>query len=137
MSDQCSGSTPVHQHRTDTGIVVLRPLGALDEALADDLRELCLEAHAPVVIDLEGCLRVETGGFHKLVDDWALYRPKMCVVCSDPGDVRMLETTSLRFPLPLFATVDQAVAALPEKGLGWPPQAQRMGARSGRAAGDI
>lgn len=66
--------------------VVLQPLGPLDNALAGDVREQVLEAHAPVVIDLDHCARFEATAIHDIVAAWQLYRPKFSFACSNPGD---------------------------------------------------
>ncbi len=100
-------------------VVVLRPIGRLDDALADDIRERALEAHAPVVIDLDGCLQIAASAIDRIASAWTLYRPEMCIACSEPGDRRMLEVRQPGGALAVFASVEQAIAARDGLPGGW------------------
>lgn len=100
----------LEQIRTDD-VVVLRAIGHLDDSLADDIRERALEAHAPVVIDLDACLELDASAIERIATAWTLFRPEMCFACSEVGDRRMLEARRAEGSLPVFASVDHAVAA--------------------------
>ncbi len=100
-------------------VVVLRPVGRLDEALADDIRERALGAHAPVVIDLDRCLQVDVAAIERIASAWTMYRPEMCFACTEVGDRRMLEAHQPEGALAVFASVEQAVAARAGLPGGW------------------
>ena len=100
-------------------IVVLRPVGHLDDGLADDIRERALEAHAPVVIDLDACLQLEGSAIERITSAWTLYRPEMCFACSEVGDRRMLEARQHAGALAVFASVAQAVEVRAGVAGGW------------------
>lgn len=100
-------------------VVVLRPVGTLDDTLADDIRERALEARAPIVIDLDGCLHLEGSAVQRIASSWTLYRPEMCFACSSVGDRRMLEGFQSDGALAVFASVDQAMAVRGGVAGGW------------------
>lgn len=91
--------------------VVLRPVGTLGDALADDIRERALGAHAPVVIDLDACVRIEASAVERISSSWTLFRPEMCFAGGTAADRRMLESQQLAGSLAVFASVDQALEA--------------------------
>lgn len=103
------------QMRRDAA-VILRPEGVLDDEVADDLRMLALEAHAPVIIDLDGCVHIEGSAVRSLTDGWALYRPELCFACGPVGDRRMLQSADVAEPLPVFSDVDEALATCSSTG---------------------
>jgi len=105
------GTATVARRRTEDAVVLL-PTGDLDEPLVDELRIQALEAHAPVIIDLDGCMRLDGAALCKLASAWPLYRPAMHLVCSSPGDRGMLALLDVPDPLPVHATVDEAFAAI-------------------------
>lgn len=77
MSAAASPSSPsgrITQSRLE-GVAVIRATGTLDCDLADDIRELSLDAHAPVIIDLTDCVLSETDPVRRIAADWQLYRP--------------------------------------------------------------
>jgi hypothetical protein len=90
----------------------LQPLGVLDDALAGDLREQVLEAHASVVIDLDHCMEFRASAIHDIVSAWQLYRPDFCFACSGPGDRRMMETLTAAADVAVFCSLDEALDAL-------------------------
>jgi anti-anti-sigma regulatory factor len=98
--------------RRHDDIVVLQPLGTLDRGLAGDVREQILEAHAPVIIDLDRCARFEATAIADIITAWPLYRPRFCLACSSPGDRRMMESLAENEDIEVFPSVDEAIAAL-------------------------
>ncbi len=113
-----SPASTLVQVRTDD-VVVLRPIGALDDALADDIRERALEAHAPVVIDLDACLQLDASAIDRITSSWTLFRPEMCFACGSVGDRRMLESRPAESALAVFASVEDAVGARGGAPGGW------------------
>jgi anti-anti-sigma regulatory factor len=115
---------PVAQQRRD-GVVVLQPLGRLDDALADELRLLALEAHAPVVIHLDRCTTFEASAIDRLASAWQLHRPQLSLVAGDTGDRFMLERLASTWSVAVFGRVDDAIEARRRGPDGW---AARTGA---------
>ena len=92
-------------------MTVLRPRGRLDRDLADDVRQFALEAHGPVVIDLDDCALIDPASVQRLAFEWELYRPEMCVVSSRNATRELLHLASVDQELPVFADVDHAADA--------------------------
>jgi hypothetical protein len=113
-----TGSRILQQRRDD--VVVLRPLGPLDASLADDLRERTLEAHAPVVIDLDGCMRIDADAIHRIASAWHLYRPEFCFACGGVGDRRMITVASVSDAVAVFSSVDDAISKKTDAPGAWP-----------------
>lgn len=111
-------SAPVAQRRL-ADVVVLQPLAHLDLTLADELRLLALEAHAPVVVDLDRCLGFDAEAVERLASAWQLHRPQLSVVAGAPGDRVMLERLQLTWNLAVFASVEEAVQARRRRPGGW------------------
>lgn len=100
-------------------VVVLRPVGTLHDALADDIRERALEAHAPVVIDLDACLHLDASAIDRITSSWTLYRPEMCFACPVVGDRLMLQSRQPGAAFAVFASVEEAVLARSGGPGGW------------------
>ena len=100
--------------RRHDDIVVLQPVGTLDDGLAGDVREQILEAHAQVIIDLDRCTHFEATAIHDIVTAWPLYRPKFSLACSSPGDRRMMELLAENEDIQVFPGVEEALDALLE-----------------------
>lgn len=79
-------------HRRYDDVVVLRPMDILDDDLAGDVREQVLEAHAPVVIDLDHCVQFEASAIRNIASAWQLYRPEFCFACSSARGRMMMES---------------------------------------------
>jgi hypothetical protein len=105
------GTASIARRRTDHA-VVLRTSGGFDEPLVDELRIQALEAHAPVVIDLDGCTSLDAAALRKLASAWPLYRPEMHLVCGAPGDRGLLALLDVPDPLPVHATVADALSTI-------------------------
>lgn len=115
------GEARIIQVRRDPAVVI-RPVGALDEALADDIRELALEAHAPVVLDLGDCVLTNRRSIRRVALAWKLYRPHLCIVCHRDGGRQMLERAGIPDHLAVFDSLDEAMDALHRFGRdGWSP----------------
>lgn len=108
----------LEQIRTDE-VVVLRPVGHLDDALADDIRERALEARAPVVVDLDACHQLDASAIDRIASSWTFFRPEMCFVCSAPVDRDLLAARRGAGSLAVFASVGDAVAARAGDVGGW------------------
>lgn len=106
-----SGAAPIGRTRT-AGAVILRPSGVLDVFLADELRIQVLEAHAPVVIDLDACDLVESAALTILSSSWAMYRPAMHLVSTDESLRVQASAVDVRDPLPVHADVEAALAVV-------------------------
>lgn len=111
-------ASKLEQIRTED-VVVLRPVGSLDDAMADDIRERALDAHAPVVIDLDACLQLDASAIDRITSSWTLYRPEMCFACGAVGDRLMLQSRPAESALAVFASVDDAVDARGGTAGGW------------------
>lgn len=111
-------ASKLEQVRTDE-VVVLRAAGTLDDLLADDIRVRALEAHAPVVIDLDACEHVEGSAVERIASAWTLYRPEMCFSCSEAAARRKLESFHVEGALAVFDSVEQAVAVRGGAARGW------------------
>ena len=111
----------VSQHRRD-GVVVLRPIGALDRTLVDELRQLALEAHAPVVVELSECVLVDPAALQRIAQGWELYRPLMCIVCHRASGRQLLERAGVTEHAAVFERVGQALEARTGRPDGWAPR---------------
>jgi hypothetical protein len=109
----------ISQHRVGA-VAVLCPRGGLDFEVAEELRELALGAHAPVVIDLRECVLIHPESIHRLAVDRALYRPQLCLVCPRQSGRELLRLAAVDEHLAIFATVERALEAL-ERGKQWTP----------------
>ena len=110
----------VSHHRRDD-IVVLRPIGALDGTLVDEVRELALGAHAPVIVELNECVLVDPAALRRIAQGWELYRPQMCIVCHRAGGRQLLARAGVDQHLAIFERVGQALVARAEASGGWAP----------------
>lgn len=121
------GEARIVQVRRDPAVVI-RPVGALDEDLADEIRELALEAHAPVVVDLGDCVLTSRRSIRRIALAWQLYRPQLCVVCRRDSGRPMLARAGIADHLAVFDSVDEALESLQRLGReGWAPGAGRPG----------
>lgn len=110
-------STPrVVQHRVGE-VVVLRPRGGLDRALAEDLRQLAREANAPVIVHLDDCVLVDPRALQRVAFEWETRRPEMCIVCPRNSARQLLHRARVDRELLIFRDVDLAI------------EARRLGAR--------
>lgn len=98
----------IRQTRLD-GVSIVRPAGALDRMLADDIRGCALDAHAPVVIDLTDCVVTDTASLRRVAVEWQLYRPHMCMVSPRATLRRPLRRSGIDQHLPVFTSVEQAM----------------------------
>ena len=90
-------------------MTVLRPRGGLDRDLADDVRQFALEAHGPVVIDLDECILVDPRSVQRLAFEWEMYRPEMCVVSSRNATRELRHHVRVDEELLVFDDVDRAL----------------------------
>ena len=110
------GKAPrITQTRMD-GATILRPIGALDGNLVEDIREVALEAHGPVVVDLEEAVLVDPTPLRRIVLGWQLYRPPMCIVCHRPAALELLHRADIGQHVAVFESVEAALI-----GGGWRP----------------
>lgn len=100
-------SSRITQRREDD-VSVIRPTGALDRDLADDIRERCLEAHRPVVIDFTDCVLTDIASLRRVVLEWQLYRPHMCIVSPR---ATVLRRAAVDHHVPVFRSVEEAMEA--------------------------
>lgn len=106
----------ITQNRLD-GVSIIRPAGALDRTLADDIRECSCEAHTPVVIDLTDCVLTDAASLRRVAVEWQLYRRHMCVVSPRATARRLLRRSGIDQHVPVFRSVDEAMQAR-----GWRPE---------------
>lgn len=98
-------------HRRHDDVVVLRPMDILDDELAGDVREQLLEAHAPVIIDLDHCVHVEASAIRNIATSWQLYRPDFSFACSNAVDRQMMHSLGTTGDVEVFDSVEDALAA--------------------------
>ena len=97
--------------RREHGVVVLRPVGALDRRLTERLRRAVLDASRPVVVDLDSC-DVEPAVLDRIAVDPKLFSvPELCLVARSPGRRDLLACAGLDRRFALFATIDDALQA--------------------------
>ena len=97
--------------RREHGVVVLRPVGALDRRLAERLRRAVLDARRPVIVDLDAC-DVEATVLERIAVDPKLFSvPELCLVARSPGCRDLLARAGLDHRFALFATIDDALQA--------------------------
>jgi anti-anti-sigma regulatory factor len=109
----------ISQHRVGV-VAVLSPRGGLDFEVAEELRELALGAHAPVVIDLGECVLIHPESIHRLAADQALHRPQMCLVCPRQSGRELLRLAAVDEHLAIFGTVEGALEEL-KRSKRWTP----------------
>lgn len=113
----------VDQQRVD-GAVVVQPIGRLDADLVGDVRQVALEAHAPVIVDLTGSVLIDPIAVQRIAHDWELYRPRMCIVCPRPTGRELLVRAGLHEHLAIFDDAEVALDALrssTDAADGWSP----------------
>jgi anti-anti-sigma factor len=90
--------------------VVVRVDGDLDLASADAFEEaLAPVASAPhVVIDLSSCTFLDSAGI-RVIAATARQAPRVSVVATDPGVVRVLEITAVDTMVPVHASLQDAL----------------------------
>ena len=110
----------VSQHRREE-VVVLRPVGALDGTLVGEVRQLALEAHAPVIVELTECVLVDPAALQRIALGWERYRPQLCIVCHRASGRQLLERAGIDQHLAIFERVGQALVARAESPDGWAP----------------
>lgn len=97
--------------RREHGVVVLRPVGALDRRLGERLRRAVLDARRPVIVDLGAC-DVEPTVLERIAVDPKLFSVRqLCLVARSPGRREVLARAGLDQRFALFATVDDALQA--------------------------
>ena len=124
----------IDQQRVD-GAVIVSPTGGLDAELVADIRQVVLEAHAPVVIDLTGSVLIDPAAVQRIASGWELYRPRMAITCRRPAGRQLLDRAGLSDHVAIFEHIEDAFDALAsctEDFDGWAP----TGHLSGRAAFD-
>ena len=101
------------------GVAVIRPVGALDRALADDIRRCSPDGNAPVVIDLTDCVLTDTSFLRRGAIEGQFRRPHTCIVSPRPTARRLLRRSGLARHVPVFRSVQEAMeerAWRPENG---------------------
>ncbi len=94
--------------------------GELDQSTAPELRAAVVETldgNGPVLIDLGGCGFIDSTGLSLLVETkrhFAEDERPFGVCCADPDVARLLELTGIDRAVGLFASRDDAIAALSE-----------------------
>ena len=107
---------PAHHHpriafRREHGVVVLRPVGALDRRLSERLRRAVLDARRPVIVDLDAC-EVEPAILEGIAVDPKLYSvPELCIVAWSPAQREQLGNAGVAHRFAVFASVDDALQA--------------------------
>ena len=94
-------------------------VGELDIATSPDLRDLLADsegaANSPTVIDLTECEFIDSTGLATLLHGAGRERAGAgrVALVSTPGEVRkLLELTAIDRTIPVFATLDEAIAAV-------------------------
>jgi anti-sigma B factor antagonist len=89
--------------------VVARVEGDLDMASAASFEEALTSAgsDAHLVIDLSACAFLDSSGM-RVIAATATRHPRVSIVASDPGILRVLEITTLDTMLPVHASLDEA-----------------------------
>lgn len=116
--DERGPGNPVHPahhsriaFRREHGVIVLRPVGALDRRLTERLRRAVLDARRPVIVDLDTC-EVEASVLDRIAVDPKLFSvPELCLVARSPGCRDLLVLAGLDRRFALFATIDDALQA--------------------------
>ena len=117
----------IEQERVDAAVVV-RPIGGLDSDLVADVRQVILEARAPVVIDLTESVLIDPTAVQRFATGWELFRPRMAVVYHRPAGRELLARAGLHEHLSIFDQVDDALHALASSTQdvdGWSPEPAR------------
>lgn len=103
---------------SDGSLQALTLTGELDQSTAPDLRAALaetLDAPGPVLVDLRECAFIDSTGLSLLVETkrhLAEDGRSFAVCCPDDDVRRLLELTGIDRAIGLFATRDEAVAAL-------------------------
>jgi hypothetical protein len=110
----------IDRHRCDE-VVILRPIGALDRLLVEELRDLVLSARAPVVIDMDECVLVDPAAVRRIALGWDLYRPDMCMVCRAAAARELLVRAGVYQYVAVFEAIDLAVRTRRQQHGRWSP----------------
>jgi anti-sigma B factor antagonist len=105
--------------RTVNGVEVIGVVGELDIATSPGLRDRLDrgedKADHPVVIDLTGCEFIDSTGLATLLHGAGRERPSAgrIALAVSPGEVRkLLELTAIDRTIPVFGTLDEAIASV-------------------------
>jgi anti-anti-sigma factor len=108
---------------TSGGVRVVGVVGELDIATSPDLRDLLADSEgtedSPVVIDLTECEFIDSTGLATLLHGAGRERAGAgrVALVSSPGEVRkLLELTAIDRTIPVFETLDEALAAVRSPG---------------------
>ena len=102
-------SHPRIRVRTTEGVLVLRPLGALDRRLAERLRSAIASASTPVVVDLDDCVLIDPASLEHLADP--VPDRAVCMVSRREPCRELLDRTGVTDRVAVFKGVDDAVQA--------------------------
>ena len=103
------GRAPRISQTRRSGATVLRPVGALDRSLAEEIRGIALEVHGPVVVDLEEAVLVDAASVQRIILGWQFYRPPMCIVCRRPAARSLLQRAEVHEHVSVFESVEAAL----------------------------
>ena len=90
--------------------VVVRVEGELDMASASELENAVSRVSSTphVVIDLSSCTFLDSTGM-RVITETMRQAPRVSVVATDPGVLRVLELTAVDTMVPVHASVDDAL----------------------------
>jgi anti-anti-sigma factor len=112
--------------RTTEDVVVLRPLGALDERLADRVRSAIDAATDPVVVDLDDCVLIDPAALGLVVPQrHPGSTAEVCLVSRRVSCRELIDRSGVSDRVAVFCGVDDAVQAQlfarSGYGAGWAP----------------
>ncbi len=98
--------------RRSHDVVVVRPRGGLDAALADELRSTVLDTSGPVVIDLDECVLIDPASLERLAADPALPETsELAIACRRLSCRQLLVRSGIGDHVAIFGRLEDALQA--------------------------